>query len=638
MENQRIAELKKISAYVRTTALGTILNANNGHIGGNMSSVELLTALYFGGVFKFDPTDDKNEERDRVLIRGHEGPLRYTIFSLLDYIGEEELAEYRKYGSRLHGHEDMDETPGVDITPSGSLGMLLSYGVGSAIANKDKGLDSKTVVFLGDGEEQEGNICEAARHATTMNLNNLICIIDQNTKQLSRPTVESDGHDIRKIWEGYGWDVLEIQNGNDIEQVMSTYQKLSDISKPTLVIAHTSKGYGVKGSHEHYSGYHTLSSANDKTPILESYKEMREQLVRDGINFNTVRESAQRLTSKPGNDRKYTSEVDSNLFNINALDSTVSPQEAHEHYLMEVRKRLNIEGFSNIYYITPDLYRKPEVAELGYNEFMHFIDTGIREQHAIAMAHGISVENRNARICLCFGDAFIYRALDQVNAAAMGKSNMTIVGVWPGIQGAQNGKTHQTVGQPNAVMAIPELNFYEPADAVDMYNVFNETFGINKGINYVRLSKERIKIDRDIKDINNTGAYFVFKASENPDGLIISSGFTVQNAVEAAKRMYVEEGLKVNVINVVNHKRFSEFAPSLIVNDSPILAVYNGGPEVLANTIGKSIISNRDLPRPREFYSHGFLTGTTGKMNDLIKHYGFDSESIKGHALRLIRK
>lgn len=80
-----IDELKKISSYIRTTSLGVILNANNGHIGGNMSSVELLTALYFGGIFNFDPNDSKNENRDRVLIRGHEGPLRYNFFSVKLY-------------------------------------------------------------------------------------------------------------------------------------------------------------------------------------------------------------------------------------------------------------------------------------------------------------------------------------------------------------------------------------------------------------------------------------------------------------------------------------------------------------------------------------------------------------------------
>ena len=183
-KSDRIEKLKEISTYVRTTALDVIMKANNGHIGGNMSSVELLTTLYYGGQFHFDDLNDKNENRDRVLIRGHEGPLRYTIFSLLGYIEPEELLTYRTLGSRLQGHEDMDITPGVDITPSGSLGMLLSYGVGSCIANKDKKINSKTIVFLGDGEEQEGNISEAARHASKLGLDNLICILDKNTKQI----------------------------------------------------------------------------------------------------------------------------------------------------------------------------------------------------------------------------------------------------------------------------------------------------------------------------------------------------------------------------------------------------------------------------------------------------------------------
>ena len=172
-EKEKLEKLKKIAYYVRATALETILNANNGHVGGNLSSVELLVGLYFGGNFNFDINNPKNLNRDRVLIRGHEGPLRYTIFSLLGYIKPEELNGYRQLGSRLQGHEDMFSVPGVDITPSGSLGMLLSYGVGSAVANKDRNVNARTIVFLGDGEEQEGNVSEAARHASNLELTNL---------------------------------------------------------------------------------------------------------------------------------------------------------------------------------------------------------------------------------------------------------------------------------------------------------------------------------------------------------------------------------------------------------------------------------------------------------------------------------
>lgn len=636
-EKERLEKLKKLANYIRTTAFETILNANNGHLGGNMSSVELLTALYFGGIFNFEPENSKNPNRDRVLIRGHEGPLRYTIFSLLNYIDKEELNAYRTFGSRLQGHEDMKITPGVDITPSGSLGMLLSYGVGSAIANKDKKIDSKTIVFLGDGEEQEGNVEEAARHATTLDIDNLICILDKNQKQLSRPTEESDGHDIRKIWEGYGWNVLEIENGNDIEQVLEVYKQLTNIKYPTMVIANTTKGYGIKGAKEHYSGYHTLSSAPDKSKIVECYKKMKEYINNESMSFEIISKYAQDMVARPKITIPEHKEILSSVFDISTSISNISPQVAHENYFRELRNRVGDNNSLYMYYITPDLYRKPEVEELGYEKFMHFIDTGIREQHAIAMSHGISVENPDARICLCFGEAFIYRALDQINAAAMGESNMTILGVWPGIQGAQNGRTHQTVSQPIALMGIPELNFYEPADAIDLYNIFSIVFKENKGINYIRLSKESISLERNKSDKYNIGAYFVHQTSEHPDLLMISSGFTLQNCVEAAKKLEIEHNIMANVINVVSPKKFSQFAPFFITNDAPIIMVYNGSPQVLSQYVANSIISDPDIPRPRAFLSHGFEVGTTGKMNDLINYYGFDVESIKCKSLKLVK-
>lgn len=632
----KIEELKDIAKYVRSKALDTIVEAKNGHIGGNMSSVELLTTLYFGGIFNFDPNDSKNENRDRVILRGHEGPIRYTIFSLLGYLDREELHTYRKFGSRLHGHEDMKETPGVDITPSGSLGMILSYGVGSAIANKDKGLDAKTIVFLGDGEEQEGNVAEAARHATTMDLDNLICIIDKNQKQLSRPTVESDGHDIKKIWEGYGWDILEIKNGHDIEEIMEVYSKLKDIKKPTLVIANTVKGYGVKGAEDHYSGYHTLSSVQDKNDVKISQERLQSELKEKGIDADYIEKLALKNVSIP---RKIIlpSDYDKNIFDIRTNDSSVCPQVAHEDYFRELRKRVEKDNRVKIYYITPDLYRKPEVEELGYEKFMHFIDTGIREQHAIAMSHGISVENPDARICLCFGDPFVYRALDQINAAVMGESNMTIIGVWPGIQGAKNGKTHQTVSQPSALIGIPKLNFYEPADAIDLYNVFSHAFTKNKGVNYVRLSKESIVLERNKEDERNIDAYYVHKESEKPDIQIISSGFTVDNCVKAAKQLKVDYNIKTNVINVVNPKTFAKVAPKLLTTDAPVLTVYNGDPQILKNVVASAIIENQAIPRPKSFESHGFLLGTTGSTDELVKYYGFDENSIEEKVLKLVR-
>lgn len=404
-----------------------------------------------------------------------------------------------------------------------------------------------------------------------------------------------------------------------------------------MVIANTVKGYGIKGAKEHYSGYHTLSSTNDKENIIRCYNKMKKLLKKDSINSEIISKYALDMVSKP---KIYISDhqkISSNIFDIRTNVSNISPQVAHENYLKELRKKIGEKDALEMYYITPDLYRKPEVEELGYEKFMHFIDTGIREQHAIAMSHGISIENPNARICLCFGEAFIYRALDQINAVGMGESNMTILGVWPGIQGAQNGRTHQTVSQPIALMGIPELNFYEPGDAIDLYNIFSKVFTENNGLNYIRLSKESISLERNKSDEHNIGSYFVYKASDYPDLLIISSGFTLENCVKTAKQLELEYNILANVINVVNLKKFYQDAPFLIVNDAPIMLVYNGSPKVLSHYITNSIISNPDIPRPKAFLSHGFEVGTTGKMNDLINYYGFDEESLKYKSLKLVK-
>lgn len=639
-KSERVEKLEKIAKYVRTKALGVILDANNGHIGGNLSSVELLTTLYFGGQFNFDPNDSKNKNRDRVLIRGHEGPLRYTIFSLLGFISPEELKTYRSLGSRLQGHEDMFETPGVDITPSGSLGMLLSYGVGSCVANRDKGINARTIVFLGDGEEQEGNVSEAARNASAQELDNLICILDQNQKQLSRPTKDSDGKsDIRKIWEGYGWNVLEIKNGNDIRQVLETYSQLANIKRPTLVIAHTTKGLGVLGAKEHFSGYHTLSAVKDKSIVKQSFEQMSDDLIKENLHHNNISNEAVSMVSRPINTEIELVTTDKSIYNIRTRQSGINMEDAKEQFILQLKENITSSKSKNeFYFVTPDLLRSDIVDGVGFKKFCHYIDTGIREQHAVAMCHGISVENPEARIYVCYGDAFVYRALDQINAAATGKSNIAIIGENAGIFQGQNGKTHQSVGQPSGLMSIPELKFYEPADSVDLFNVLSEVFMDNKGVSYIRTHRGNVNIERNNSDFNNIGSYFIHKTDKKPKLVLISMGYMAENAVLAAKELEMEYNIPTNVINVVNPKEFVNYALNLLENNAPIITLYNGSPSVLSQNISNAILSNVDVPRPKFVYSHGFKDGTSGTVPDLIKYYNFDKDGIKKLALTRLKK
>ncbi|MBI2464637.1 hypothetical protein HYV64_00700 [Candidatus Shapirobacteria bacterium] len=622
-------KLTALSLEIRRSVFQTIVDAKSGHLGGNSSSVELLTCLYFGGILRFDPANPKAENRDRVLIRGHEGPVRYKIFSLMGLFPEEELKTYRQFGSILQGHEDMHTTPGVDITPSGSLGMGLSYGIGCAISAKEKELDYRTFVFLGDGEEQEGNVSEAARHATSAGLNNLICILDKNDKQLSRPTVESDGGaDVKTIWRGYGWNVIEVEDGHDIEQVMAAYSKLDYIQKPTLIIAHTIKGKGIPGAEENYCGFHTLSVCPPESARFALNNATQE------VEARRAEVDAVTLHTKDMVRRPNVAPLITTVSEIPTIEVEVDPNDnrnldnSQGFYFDKLRQATRNGESMKLYVLTPDFIRKDTVEQVSFHEFARYIDAGIREQHTIAMAHGISITDPSARIFINFGDAFIYRAMDQLNAAAQGGSRMLIIGEHSGLTQERNGKTHQTSGQPGALVNMPGLTFKEPADVQDLYNVLNWAFTNNPGVIYARIHRKNItQLYREEKDKRNITSYITHDPGKKPGLVIVGSGFTTQNSVEAAKILESKHGIPTRVINVVGPVELGDNFVGQTEDGVPLLTVYNGNRRVLQSMVSLAIMDST-VARPSVIKSHGFDYGTTGGIKDLEKHFQLDSEGI----------
>lgn len=271
------------------------------------------------------------------------------------------------------------------------------------------------------------------------------------------------------------------------------------------------------------------------------------------------------------------------------------------------------------------------------DKYAHFIDTGIREQHAIAMAHGISVENPDSRIYVCYWDAFLYRAMDQINAATQWKSNMLISWENSWIFQGQNGKTHQSIWQSWGLFYMPEINFYEPSDVVDLYNVYSKALSENNGISYVRFHRGTVNLERNNSDKESTDAYYVHK----PDVIkftIIASGFMVENAVKAAKKMEIDYWIPTAVINVVNHKSLSTSLPKLLENSAPILTVYNGNPDILKNSVSWIILENPDIPKPKIIKRHGFMEWTSWSVKDLINFYKLDPDWIMSIAMSLTKK
>lgn len=251
------AELAALAARARLLVMDTVASAKAGHVGGPLSAMDLLVALYFRAM-RIDPQRPDWPERDRfVLSKGHCAVGLYTAMALRGYLPVDELATFDHAGTRLQGHPDVTRLPGLDAS-TGSLGQGLSVGVGMAMGARRLGLDNHTWVLLGDGEMQEGQVWEAVPVAVKYGLGNLTAIVDRNgMQQFGWPLREGEQHRgdrrdpfgdtaVREVFEGFGWRVIEI-DGHDFDQILAACADARAAGAgdvPTAILATTVKGRG----------------------------------------------------------------------------------------------------------------------------------------------------------------------------------------------------------------------------------------------------------------------------------------------------------------------------------------------------------------------------------------------------------
>lgn len=246
----KINELEKLVIQVRRDILRMVHNVNSGHPGGSLGCTEFFVALYneIMDLKKGFDMDGKGEDVF-FLSNGHISPVFYSILARRGYFPIEELNTFRLINSRLQGHPTTHEgLPGVRVA-SGSLGQGMSVAIGAALAKKLNGDDHLVYSLHGDGELQEGQNWEAIMYAAGNKVDNLIATIDRNGQQIDGPTEEVlPLNDVSKKFEVFGWDVLEIQDGNDLEQVIKGLKEAKSRTgkgKPVCIVMTTMMGNGV---------------------------------------------------------------------------------------------------------------------------------------------------------------------------------------------------------------------------------------------------------------------------------------------------------------------------------------------------------------------------------------------------------
>jgi transketolase len=242
-----IADLEARARVIRKDIITSTTTAGSGHPTSSLSGVEVATALYFGGFLRHDPKNPHDPKRDRfILSKGHAAPLLYAVLAEAGYFPREQLPTLRKLGSPLEGHPNMRRLSGVEAS-TGSLGQGLSLGVGHALATRMDGYDSRVFVMMGDGEQDEGQVWEAAMSAVKFKLDHLIAVVDQNGYQQTGPTAEVlDLRPLAPRYEAFGWSAQEI-NGNDMKEVVAALQKaVANKGRPSVIVSRTVKGWPIQ--------------------------------------------------------------------------------------------------------------------------------------------------------------------------------------------------------------------------------------------------------------------------------------------------------------------------------------------------------------------------------------------------------
>jgi transketolase len=255
--------LRDRARIIRRHIVEMLHESASGHPGGSLSAVEIVTALYFGGVLRYDADRPEWDERDRfILSKGHGVPVQYAAMAEAGFFDVAELSTLRRIDSRLQGHPVLGSLPGIEAS-TGSLGQGLSIGLGMALAGRLDGSAFRVFVLLGDGECQEGQIWEAAMAAGHHKPDNLIAIVDYNKFQLDGAIEDIIGLEpFAAKWDAMGWQTREI-DGHDIEQVLDALKWATSVGAPACIIAHTVKGKGVSFM-EGDNAYHGVAPTDDE--------------------------------------------------------------------------------------------------------------------------------------------------------------------------------------------------------------------------------------------------------------------------------------------------------------------------------------------------------------------------------------
>ena len=269
--------LKALAYELRENVIDMIVEGKAGHIGGDMSVMEILTEIYFDQM-NISPENMDDPGRDKfIMSKGHSVEAYYAVLAAKGFFDiKDVIATFSKFGSQFIGHPN-NKLPGIEMN-SGSLGHGLPVSVGMALAGKMDKKDYRVYTVMGDGEVAEGSVWEGAMAASHYKLDNLCAVVDRNRLQISGNTEDVMAHDdLCERWSSFGWNVINVADGNDIDQLKAAFDAAKEVKgKPTMVIANTVKGKGSSIMENKANWHHKVPNAEELAQIKKDLAERKE--------------------------------------------------------------------------------------------------------------------------------------------------------------------------------------------------------------------------------------------------------------------------------------------------------------------------------------------------------------------------
>ena len=273
--------LKALAYELRENVIDMIVEGKAGHIGGDMSVMEILTEIYFDQM-NISPLNADDPDRDKfIMSKGHSVEAYYAVLAAKGFFDiKDVIAKFSKFGSKFIGHPN-NKLPGIEMN-SGSLGHGLPVSVGMALAAKMDDRDYRVYTVMGDGELAEGSVWEGAMAASHYKLDNLCAVVDRNRLQISGRTEDVMAHDdLHERFKAFGWNVIDVEDGNDIDQLKEAFNTAKTVKgRPSVLIANTVKGKGSSVMEDKANWHHKVPSGEELAQIRKDLADRKEAALR----------------------------------------------------------------------------------------------------------------------------------------------------------------------------------------------------------------------------------------------------------------------------------------------------------------------------------------------------------------------